>query len=65
MTKLALYGLIQACKTQDEIIKKLVKNQQIPQYVAYKLNHNWCDIMENLFGIWLTSDTLALEAAFG
>lgn len=64
MTKLALYGLVVACKHQDEIIKKLVKNYQIPHYVAHRLNGQWCSIMENLFGMWLTSDGLALHAAF-
>ena len=33
-------------------------------YVSYKLNLHWCELLEQLFNIWVQNDNLALHAAF-
>jgi hypothetical protein len=39
-------------------------SNHLSSYISYKLNKQWCEIMESLFTQWISSDSLALHAAF-
>ena len=64
VTKVAIAALINGCKKMDQTLLKLVPTQQISSYTTIQYNNRQCKILEELFDMWVTSDTIASLVAF-
>ena len=62
--KQCLSSLIDSCKILDVSILKFYKSSQLFSYSAVNFNTRCCKILEELFDLWVTSDSLASHISF-
>ena len=64
VAKVSISALIQICRQIDQSVLKLQSGQQISGYVALTYNSRACKILEELFDVWVVSDSVASHVAF-
>ena len=64
VSKTGISSLIQICGEVDRTIMKLHSRQQLSSHIALGCMERACNVLEELFPLWVTSDSIASHVAF-